>query len=107
MVGAETTVWCRLAAVCTGEEWQETHLEVTSGAAPPAWEPRSWDYDEAIFRSFEADGPTVAGWLRAVAIAVNDIVVSLPRATGNTVQWQKRSSRQAYGGFDALQRPMT
>jgi len=108
LVEAETRLWLRVAAAQVNAEWHETQLEITSGVAPPRWLARAWDYDEAVFRSFEADGPTVAAWLRTGAITRDDVVIKLPvLPSGHTVQWNRRSSLQSYGGFETLSWPMT
>ncbi|MGD0638904.1 MAG: ATP-binding protein [Nitrososphaerales archaeon] len=108
LIESETLLWLRVAAARINDEWHETHLEITSGVSPPRWSPRAWDYDEAVFRSFEADGPTVAAWLRSGEITVDDVVIKLPIvSSGQTTQWYRRSSLQAYGGLETLPWSMT
>lgn len=108
LVETEPTAWIRLAAARVNDEWHETHLEVTSGVAPPRFTMRRWNYDEALFVSFEIDGSTVAAWLREGAVTNDDLTVKLPTVpSGQTVQWYRRSSRQAYGGWENLDWPMT
>lgn len=69
---------------------------------------QAWDYDEAAFRSFQVDGPTVATWLRNGAIAKDDVVIRLPVVpSGQTVHWQRHSSLQPYHGLETLAWPMT
>ena len=108
LVEEQSTLWVRIAAARQGDEWHETQLEITSGIAPPRWSARAWDYDEAVFRSFQSDGPTIATWLRHGEITRDDVVIKLPVVTSEqTVQWNRRSSLQAYDGFETLPWPMT
>lgn len=108
LVESEKQLWLRVAAVRVNDEWHETHLEITSGEAPPQWSVQAWDYDEAAFRSFQVDGPTVATWLRNGAIATDDVVIRLPVVpSGQTVHWQRHSSLQPHHGFETLSWPMT
>lgn len=102
----EPVIWARLVATRVGEDWHETHLEVTSGVAPARWTAQAWDYDEAIFRALETDGATVATWLRHSAATLDGLTVTLPPVPNQTIQWYRRSSRQAYGGFETLAWPM-
>lgn len=108
LVEVEGRLWVRLAAVRVGDEWHETQMEITSGTAPPQWEPRAWDYDDAVFRSFETDGPIAAAWLRQSELTCDGLSIGLPTVPdGHTLQWQRRASRQAHGGFVTLEWPMT
>jgi hypothetical protein len=108
LVEAEPTLWIRLAAARVNDEWHETHLEITSGIAPPRFMTRRWGYDEALFVSFEIDGSTVAEWLRQGVVARDNVMVKLPPVPeGQTLQWYRRSSRQACCGWETLDWPMT
>lgn len=108
LVEAEPRLWCRLAAVRVGDEWHETHLEMTGGVAPPQWQLRAWDYEDVVFRSFETDGQTAAAWLRKSELTGDGLSVRLPSVPeGHTLQWQRRASRQAYGVFETLEWPLT
>ncbi len=108
LVETEPTVWIRCAAARVNDEWHETHLEITSGIAPPRFIMRRWNYDEALFASFKIDGSIAAEWLRQGVVTRDDLTVKLPTVpAGQTVQWYRRSSRQAYGGWETLDWPMT
>lgn len=108
LVEAEPALWVRVAAARVNDEWHSTHLEVTSGVAPPLFTARSWNYDEALFLSFEIDGPTMARWLGEGCLSRADFTIKLATPPdGQTVQWYRRSSRQAYGGWETLGWPMT
>lgn len=108
LVENELTVWLRLAAARVNGEWQETHMEITGGVAPPRFTTRRWNYDEALFLSFEISGSPMAEWLRQGAVMTDDVTVRLPTVpAGQSVQWYRRSSRQAYGGWETLGWPMT
>lgn len=108
LVEAEPALWVRVAAARVNDEWHSTHLEVTSGVAPPLFTARSWKYDEALLLSFEIDGPTMARWLGEGSLATADVTIKLATVPeGQTVQWYRRSSRQAYGGWESLEWPMT
>ena len=108
LVAVEPMLWIRLAASRVNEQWHETHLEITSGIPPPQWSARRWEYDEALFLSFESVGSTVETWLRAGGIDKEGVVIKLPGVPeGNQVQWHRRSSRHSYSGFEALDWPMT
>jgi hypothetical protein len=108
LVETEPAVWLRLAAARVNGEWQETHMEITGGVAPPRFTTRRWNYDEALFLSFEISGSQMAEWLRQGAVMTDDVTVRLPTVpAGQTVQWYRRSSRQAYGGWETLGWPMT
>jgi len=108
LVETEPTVWIRLATARANDEWHETHLEITSGIAPPRFIMRRWNYDEALFASFKIDGSIAAEWLRQGVVTRDDLTVKLPTVpAGQTVQWYRRSSRQAYGGWESLDWPMT
>lgn len=106
ILARESAVWVRLVATRVGDEWHETHLEVTSGVAPARWVPEAWNYDEAVFRAMEADGSTVATWLLHAGVTLDGLAVMLPSVPNQTLQWHRRSSRQAYGGFETLDWPM-
>jgi hypothetical protein len=77
--------------------------------APPRWTARSWEYDEAVFRSFDADGPTVATWLRNGEMTRGDVAIKLPVVPGGqTVQWYRLFQPAGiYGGFETLPWPLT
>ncbi|MDA8309424.1 MAG: ATP-binding protein [Actinomycetota bacterium] len=97
LLAAEQRLWLRIAAVAVNEEWHETHLEITSGVAPPRWSARRWAYDDALFWSFETDGPTVAGWLQGGEIARDDVTIKLPVVpNGQRVQWRRLASKQQW-----------
>lgn len=108
LIAPEPRLWLRIAAVTVNEECHETHLEITSGVAPPRWSARRWAYDEALFWSFETDGPTLSAWLQAGEIAKDDVAIKLPIVpNGQRVQWHRQASQRPYAGLETLLWPVT
>lgn len=108
LVEEQSTLWVRIAAARHGDEWHETHVEMTSGVAPASWVQRRWTYDDAIFFSCEITGTEGARWLRAHTITIDGVEVKLPEVSeGQQVAWQRRSSQEKYGGFEPLDWPST
>jgi hypothetical protein len=100
LIEAQKTVWVRLAATRTGDEWHESLMEVTSGIAPPRWIPQRWKYDEAIFLSSEVSGANAAEWFRTDTVTIDDVVVKLlPVQPGQTSQWWQYSGGTPNAGY--------
>lgn len=105
-IAAEPDVWVRIAAVRHEDgTWHERLLELTSGAAPPSWEPREWEYQSALFAALVERGETVGEWLRACNIHLGDREIALPEMT-TSVTWERRQSRSA-APYEALDWPAT
>jgi hypothetical protein len=103
LIEAQKTVWVRLAATRTGDEWHESLMEVTSGIAPPRWIPQRWKYDEAIFLSSEVSGANAAEWFRTDTVTIDDVVVKLlPVQPGQTSQWWQYSGGTPNAGYETL-----
>ena len=108
LVEASDTLWVRLAATRDGDGWAATHVEMTSGVAPPSWERRQWMYDAVIFLSCEIPGSEGAAWLRSHEAVFGGIRVRLAETPeGHQLQYHKRSSLQKYGLFEPLHWPST
>lgn len=108
LVEASTALWVRLAATREGDGWAATHVEMTSGVAPPSWERRQWMYDDVIFLSCEISGSEGAAWLRSHEAVVGGLKVRLAETPeGHQLQYHKRSSLQKYGLFEPLHWPST
>ena len=108
LVDSAPTLWVRVAAVRHDDQWDATHVEMTSGIAPASWAPRRWTYDEVIFLSCEIPGSEGAAWLQSHEAEIDGVKVRLPETPeGHMLQWQKRSSLQKYGFFDPLHWPST
>lgn len=108
LVDPAPTLWVRVAAVRSGDRWDATHVEMTSGIAPASWALRRWTYDGAIFLSCEITGSEGAAWLRSHEAEIDGIKVRLAETPeGQMLQWHKRSSLQKYGLFDPLPWPST
>lgn len=90
-IEAEETVWIRLAAVLVEEGWQACQLELTSGTAPPAWEPGEALYVKAWFVATVASGAEVAKWLGAGQMVVCGRTVELSQGS-NQVNWDRKAS---------------
>ena len=106
LVENEQTVWVRIAATRTEDEWHESLMEIVSGVAPPHWSEQRWDYDEAIFLSFARSGSEVAEWLRTAAVSIDDVVIKLPTVQeGQTTQWWQYSSTTTSAGLETLDWP--
>lgn len=106
LIEIEETVWVRIAATRSEDEWHESLMEIVSGVAPPRWTEQRWDYDEAMFLSFIRSGSKVAEWPRAAAVAVDDVVIKLPTVQeGQTTQWWQYSSRTTSAGLETLDWP--
>jgi hypothetical protein len=108
LVEAERTLWVRVAAVRQQNDWAATHVQMTSGLAPPSWERRQWMYDDVIFLSCEISGSEGAAWLRSHEAVVDGVKVRLADTPdGHMLQWHKRSSLQKDGLFEPLHWPST
>ncbi len=101
-LAAERRVWVRVAASCPASEWELRLLEVATGAAPPTWRRRRWEYRRAIFLAMAPAGRTVAGWLERSR--VNPRPLSLALTLHDQVQVERRDSRFA-GAFEAFPWP--
>lgn len=96
-ISAEAKVWVRVAAVRQDDgTWNERLLELTSGAAPPSFEQRCWEYPAALFAAAVVSGAVAAGWLQGGSIALGDERrVVVPGLVANSrPTWQHRQSHE-------------
>jgi len=62
-LGAEDTVWVRLAGHRSADGWGLALLEITATEEPPEFERVTWLYEGAVFTALPQRGSTVAGWV--------------------------------------------
>jgi hypothetical protein len=102
---AEAVVWVRVAAARQDDDmWQARLLELTSGAAPPSWEPHKWEYPGVLFATIEHTGEAVGEWLRGGKIVVADREIGLPQMT-TSATWERRQSRSP-SAYESLHWPV-
>lgn len=90
-LAGEPAVWVRVAAAVDETGALVTRLlELTSGEAPPRWEPRLWQYPSASFLAAAEDGETVAKWLQS-GVPIGDRSIAVP-TLGDSVAWERRQS---------------
>ncbi len=71
-IAAEPITWARVAAVRQEDDtWHARLLELTSGAAPPSWEPHEWEYPAVLFAAMTQSGEAVGEWLRTCKIPIS------------------------------------
>src|SRR4051794_6343067 len=77
-VGEQPVVWVRIAAVRDERgEWRDRLIELTSGAAPPGWEPRRWEYPSTLLLSVTSSGTDVADALRVGSLVVDEDSIAI------------------------------
>ena len=103
-VASEPTVWVRVAAVAVNGEWQQSLLELTSGAPPPSWKRMELRYEAAVLLATRRKGVTVASWLRRRRVRFGGYSITLPELVSGTVQVRRLDSH-APGKFETLPWP--
>ncbi len=73
----EPTVWVRLAAQRTDDQFRLGLLEMTAGEAPPAWQRRRWRYDSACLIASAVKGATAARWLKSRRLRLDPLRLDL------------------------------
>jgi hypothetical protein len=105
-LAANPAVWARVAAARDeAGMWQARLVELTSGEAPPSWEPREWEYPSALFTAALLSGEEVAACLRSGTIQLGDYEITLPEMT-NVVRWERRQSRSP-APYETIDWPVT
>ena len=56
LIDSSPTVWVHVAAVRQEDQWNATHVEMTSSVVPESWVLRRWAYDDIIFLSCTITG---------------------------------------------------
>ncbi len=108
IIEGQGTLWVRIAATREDSEWHEYLMEVVSGVAPPRWEQRRWEYEEAVFIATEVAGSKVAGWFRDETAVIAGVAVKLPTIPdGSYVSWNRLASNQTWGYHEPLEWPCT
>jgi hypothetical protein len=103
-VGRSERVWVRAAATADNSgAWRARLLELTAGAEPPGWVESRWSYPAASFEASQQSGQTVAEWLTAALVPINQRQVRLSDL-GTSVLWQRRQSRSE-GQYEPVEWP--
>ena len=103
-VGRSECVGVRAAATADNSgAWRARLLELTAGAKPPGWVESCWLYPAASFEASQQSGQTVAEWLTAALVPINQRQVPLSDL-GTTVLWQRRQSRSE-GQYEPVEWP--
>ncbi len=93
LVEAQATLWVRVAAVRRDDQWNATHVEMTSGVVPESWKQSRWRYDEVVFLSCQISGIEGAAWLRSHEAEIDGVNVRLAETLDDQlVQWEKLAS---------------
>lgn len=103
LIEDQGSLWLRVAAARDGDEWAQSVLEVTSGAAPPRWNEQRWEYEDVVFLTARETGKRVAEWLRTQVADIDGLAVKLP-PIADQVSWQRRASQTVYT-YETLQWP--
>ena len=103
---AERRIWVRMAATLREDRnWYARLVELTSGAAPPSWQPMVWDYPSALLYAAIQRGSVVAEWLRDASVTLEGREIVLPKPNGSLL-WERRQSRSP-AEYEKLDWPVT
>ena|ERR1700728_934884 len=102
-IQAEPIMWVRLAAIRKEDQLVVALLEVTSGAAPPAWEVKEWEYPDVLFVALQLTGPQIAQALDERLLDLGGRLITMPELMTQH-RWERHQSGHI-GTYQPLEWP--
>jgi hypothetical protein len=85
-------VWVRATAAADNVgAWRAQLIELIAGSEPPGWVARRWSYPAASFEASQQSGQTVAEWLVAGRVPINQRELPLSDLA-TAVAWERKQS---------------